>query len=1021
MKSSIRVILKSLLIMSLFAGPMGLRAQGTAFTYQGMLNAGGIPASGNYDLTFQLFNALSNGAPVGPIVTNSATAVSNGLFAVTLDFGAGIFTGSNYWVKISARTNGSGVFTNLIPLLPLTPTPYAINAATATALSGSLSNASLTGTYSNAVTFNNPGNSFTGNGAGLSNVTAANLSGIVSNGSLTGTYSNALIFNSPSNSFTGNGAGLSNVTAANLSGIVSNGSLIGTYSNALIFNSPSNSFTGNGAGLSNVIAANLGGIVSNGSLIGTYSNTLIFNSPSNSFTGNGTGISNVNAVTVGGVSASNLWQLSGNAGTTPGTQFLGTTDSNALEFHVNGARALRLEPASNGFPNIIGGSSNNSVTAGVFAATIAGGGLNTIQSNALYSTIGGGVSNIIQTNAHDAVIPGGSNNLAAGNFSFAAGQQARALHQGAFVWADSSNAPFASTTNDQFLIRAAGGVGINTNNAGGAALNINGAVVATSFSGSGAGLSVAASNIIGTVSLAQLPGGVLTNNESGVVLTGVFTGDGTALSNVNAATVGGLNPTNFWALNGNAGTTPGTQFLGTSDNNALELHVNNIRALRLEPNANGPNVIGGYGGNSVTTGAYGATIAGGGGSSGQNTVNGNYTTIGGGYQNSGNGQGSTISGGGGNDTSGNYATVVGGQGNFAAEYTTVSGGQDNFGGGQYATVGGGQINQNFGTYSTIGGGQNNFGGGIGSTVAGGQNNFSEGTDSTIAGGADNESGNNYSTVGGGQGNEIYDNGNYATISGGYQNIGNATGAFIGGGGTDGTNFLGNLITGAAAVVVGGMGNTNNGNYAMIGGGYQNTIQAGAQYAVIPGGSNNLAAGNYSFAAGQQAQALHAGAFVWADSQNAAFASTANDQFRVRVRNGAIFTDGNGNSASWTPGSGSWNFSSDRNLKDRFAPVNEASVLDKVARLPLAEWSYKGHEQRHIGAMAQDFHALFPLNADDKVLNEVDLHGVELAAIKGLNQKLEAQANDLKAKDAAIQALEERLQRLESIMSHSSGE
>jgi hypothetical protein len=62
-----------------------------------------------------------------------------------------------------------------------------------------------------------------------------------------------------------------------------------------------------------------------------------------------------------------------------------------------------------------------------------------------------------------------------------------------------------------------------------------------------------------------------------------------------------------------------------------------------------------------------------------------------------------------------------------------------------------------------------------------------------------------------------------------------------------------------------------------------------------------------------------------------------------------------------------------------------------------------------------------LNADDKVLNEVDLHGVELAAIKGLNQKLEAQANDLKAKDAAIQALEERLQRLESIMSHSSGE
>jgi hypothetical protein len=59
-------------------------------------------------------------------------------------------------------------------------------------------------------------------------------------------------------------------------------------------------------------------------------------------------------------------------------------------------------------------------------------------------------------------VPGGENNLASGTFSFAAGQQAQALHQGAFVWADSSNAVFASTGNNQFLIRAQGGVGIGT-------------------------------------------------------------------------------------------------------------------------------------------------------------------------------------------------------------------------------------------------------------------------------------------------------------------------------------------------------------------------------------------------------------------------------------------------------------------------------------------------------------------------------------------------------------------------------
>ncbi len=39
-----------------------------------------------------------------------------------------------------------------------------------------------------------------------------------------------------------------------------------------------------------------------------------------------------------------------------------------------------------------------------------------------------------------------------------------------------------------------------------------------------------------------------------------------------------------WSLNGNSGTTPGTNFLGTTDNQALELKVNGQRALRIEPN-----------------------------------------------------------------------------------------------------------------------------------------------------------------------------------------------------------------------------------------------------------------------------------------------------------------------------------------------------------------------------------------------------------------------------------------------------
>ncbi len=116
---------------------------------------------------------------------------------------------------------------------------------------------------------------------------------------------------------------------------------------------------------------------------------------------------------------------------------------------------------------------------------------------------------------------------------------------------------------------------------------------------------------------------------------------------------------------------------------------------------------------------------------------------------------------------------------------------------------------------------------------------------------------------------------------------------------------------------------------------------------------------------------------------------------------SAFVGGGDQTVSWTPGSGSWSFVSDRAAKDRFVAVDARTVLDKVAQLPVMEWSYRGYGQRHIGAMAQDFHALFPLNGNDKVLNDADLHGVELAAIQGLNQKLEAGSVKLETENARL--------------------
>jgi len=156
-------------------------AQGTAFTYQGRLNVSGAPANGAYDLLFTVYD-LPSGPGAFANQTNSALAISNGLFTVTLDFGPGIFTGPERWLEIAVRTNGSGSYANLVPRQRLTPTPYAITAGN---FSGSISAGQLSGTIpltqlpSAVVTNNQSGVNFTGtfagNGAGVTNVSVSSL------------------------------------------------------------------------------------------------------------------------------------------------------------------------------------------------------------------------------------------------------------------------------------------------------------------------------------------------------------------------------------------------------------------------------------------------------------------------------------------------------------------------------------------------------------------------------------------------------------------------------------------------------------------------------------------------------------------------------------------------------------------------------------------------------------------------------------------------------------------------------
>jgi hypothetical protein len=104
---------------------------------------------------------------------------------------------------------------------------------------------------------------------------------------------------------------------------------------------------------------------------------------------------------------------------------------------------------------------------------------------------------------------------------------------------------------------------------------------------------------------------------------------------------------------------------------------------------------------------------------------------------------------------------------------------------------------------------------------------------------------------------------------------------------------------------------------------------------------------------------------------------------------------------------SWVNGSDRNSKQDFATVNPRDVLEKVSALPITEWQYKVQPgEEHIGPMAQDFHAAFGLNGgDDKHISTVDEGGVALAAIQGLNQKLQE-------KDAKIQQQAKEIAQLQ---------
>lgn len=493
-----------------------------------------------------------------------------------------------------------------------------------------------------------------------------------------------------------------------------------------------------------------------------------------------------------------------------------------------------------------------------------------------------------------------------------------------------------------------------------------------------------------------------------------------------------------WSTSGDSGSNPAMNFLGTIDAQPLELRAGNARGLRIEASTvtgGAPalpitsNTVLGSRGNGVDTGLRGATVGGGGVPSG--TVD--------------------------------PAVVAADNPNrVQGHYGVVAGGADNIAGGAGATVGGGFGNRALGITATVGGGAENLANGRDTTVGGGARNEARGVQTTIGGGVDNLAAAQSATIAGGQNNATA--GFAASVPGGFDNCAGAASSFAGGSrakvrpGIDAGSPLGACDGVAVAGTSGDVGtflwaDSQNADFVSSGtdqfavrarGGFglnvaptvsnvEMTIQSS------PNGNDAASlwlkqrgqADGILFSAGNGNGSNNAGFFI--DHYN----GTSQARRLELATDGSVVIRSNVTAANtgvtMAAGGGSFTSLSDRRVKTAIEAIDSGAILDRVVDLPISTWSYiaQGTGIRHIGPMAQDFMAAFEVGETDTGITTIDADGVALAAIQGLNAKLEAERDALAgeverlgAENAALRSasddIQTRLERLEARLAQDEG-
>ena len=201
-----------------------------------------------------------------------------------------------------------------------------------------------------------------------------------------------------------------------------------------------------------------------------------------------------------------------------------------------------------------------------------------------------------------------------------------------------------------------------------------------------------------------------------------------------------------------------------------------------------------------------------------------------------------------------------------------------------------------------------------------------------------------------------------------------------------------------------------------------TVRAGGQGSVALG-YRTTANNDYAVAIGYRASNNgRTGTMVMGDeSTTDSVRNQADNEFRARYNGGfrlRVSTAANGN----TPGAGgnvgcdltvavpSWTCASSRTLKENFLSVEGEEILWRLRGVPVTTWNMIGADRqiRHLGPVAEDFHAAFGLGLGETTIGMGDIDGVNFAAAKALEARTAALRTELEEKSARIGALETEL-------------